>query len=89
LLKAWTLHHFKSVYDRTELPLAPLTVFVGANSSGKSTVIQSVLLTAQTLQNPVPSRSVVLNGHILKFGTFTDVISNLPEVETISVGFEL
>lgn len=89
MLKEWTLHRFKSVYDRTHLPLAPLTVFVGANSSGKSTVIQSLLLTAQTLQNPVPSRSVVLNGHILKLGAFDDVVSNAAEDATIGIGFRL
>src|SRR5688572_20355061 len=89
MLKAWTLDHFKSVYDRTELPLAPLTVFAGANSSGKSTVIQSLLLTAQTIQNPVMSRSVVLNGHILKLGTFADAVSNAADASDISIGFRL
>ena len=60
MLQNCTLEHFKSVYDRVTLPLAPLTVFAGANSSGKSTLIQSLLLTAQTVQSPVGSRSIVL-----------------------------
>ncbi len=84
-----TLEHFKSVYDRITLPLARLTIFAGANSSGKSTVIQSLLLTTQTVQNPVRSRSIVLNGHILKMGEFDDVLSHGAETKTISLGFSL
>jgi predicted ATPase len=89
VLQNCTLQHFKSVYDRITLPLAPLTIFAGANSSGKSTVIQSLLLTAQTVQSPVRSRSIVLNGHILKLGEFKDVLSYGASTESISLGFSL
>ncbi len=73
----------------TELRLAPLTIFAGANSSGKSTVIQSMLLTAQTLQSPVLNRPVVLNGHMARLGAFTDIVSNADEESEISIGFTL
>ncbi|HAT6342743.1 TPA: AAA family ATPase [Aeromonas hydrophila] len=35
--------NFKSI-DRAELKLAPLTIFTGANSSGKSTILQALML---------------------------------------------
>lgn len=89
MLKSWTLQHFKSVHDKTKLKIAPLTIFTGANNSGKSTIIQSMLLTAQTIQNPIKSRSVVLNGHIARLGTFEDIASNSSEIKDISIGFEL
>src|ERR1700680_81416 len=89
MLKMWTLQHFKSVCDKTTLELAPLTLFAGANSSGKSTLIQSILLTAQTLQSPVRSRSIILNGHIVRLGAFKDVVSNSHESDVIFVGFQL
>ncbi len=78
MLKTWTLQHFKSVSDKTTLDIAPLTIFAGANSSGKSTLIQSILLTAQTLQSPVRSRSIIMNGHIVRLGAFKDVVSKMP-----------
>ncbi len=89
MLKTWTLQYFKSVYEKTTLQFAPLTIFSGANSSGKSTIIQSLLLTAQTLQNSVYDRPIILNGHIIKVGSFKDIVSNGHEKENISIGFEL
>jgi predicted ATPase len=43
---------FKSYQERTRLDLKPLTVLVGRNNSGKSTMVQALLLLKQTLENP-------------------------------------
>lgn len=90
MITKWTIRNFKSVSKKTELKFEPLTIFAGANSSGKSTIIQSLLLTAQTIQNPVTSRSVILNGHISKFGNFNDILSHDSiENKEIEIGFTL
>lgn len=89
MIKTWKLKNFKSVSKEIDLEFKPLTIFAGANSSGKSTIIQSILLTAQTIQNPVYSKSVVLNGHISKFGTFSDIVSKTNPDSSISIGFSL
>ena len=90
MIKHWTIRNFKSIARKTTLDLAPLTVFAGANSSGKSTLIQSILLTTQTVQNSVHSKSVILNGHISRLGTFNDILSNKHEGKPeIEIGFEL
>lgn len=87
MLKTLTLQRFKSVYERTELAIGPLTIFAGVNNSGKSTVIQSILLAVQTLQMPVQERPISLNGHILRLGTFDDIVSSGHESEPILMGF--
>ncbi|SFC72731.1 AAA family ATPase [Flavobacterium phragmitis] len=90
MITKWTIKNFKSVSKKTELKFEPLTIFAGANSSGKSTIIQSLLLTAQTIQNSVTSRSVILNGHISKFGNFNDILShNEKDKKDIEIGFSL
>ena len=89
MIKNWSVENFKSISDRVSLKMEPLTIFAGANSSGKSTIIQSILLTAQTIQNPVASKSVVLNGHIARFGTFNDIVSNSEPTKDISIAFTL
>lgn len=89
MIKNWVIEHFKSVNERTSLEIAPLTIFAGANSSGKSTVIQSILLTTQTIQSQVQSRPVILNGHIVRLGTFNDILSNSADSAVISFGFEI
>ncbi len=48
MITKWKVFNFKSVREETELRMAPLTVFAGVNSSGKSTFLQSILLVAQT-----------------------------------------
>ncbi len=75
MITRWKVFNFKSVRKETELEFAPLTVFAGANSSGKSTFLQSILLVAQTLAHNVSSRSVVLNGALARLGQFDDLIS--------------
>ena len=49
MLKSWYLQNFKAIVDSGELKLAPVTVLAGRNSSGKSSLIQSILMIAQTL----------------------------------------
>jgi predicted ATPase len=89
MINKWIMEHFKSVNEKTSLELAPLTVFAGANNSGKSTVIQSILLTTQTIQSQVHARPVILNGHIVRLGTFNDILSNFSDPPIISLGFEI
>lgn len=59
------LDGFKSFRDRTALRIAPLTVLAGANSSGKSSVIQPLLLMKQTLESPTDPGSTLLDGPLL------------------------
>jgi predicted ATPase len=89
MIKKWNLTNFKSVLKKTELEFEPLTIFAGANSSGKSTILQSILLATQTIQNNITSRSVVLNGHISKFGSYNDILSHDCKNNEIEIGFTL
>ena len=85
MIAKWKVFNFKSIREETELDLGPLTIFAGANSSGKSTFIQSVLLVAQTLAHKVGSRSVVLNGALTSLGQFDDLKSNGGDSDQITI----
>ena len=85
MITKWKAFNFKSIREETELYLGPLTIFAGANSSGKSTFIQSVLLIGQTLAHKVGSRSVVLNGAFTSLGQFDDLKSNSGESDQITI----
>ena len=85
MITKWKVFNFKSIRKETELNLGPLTIFAGANSSGKSTFIQSVLLVAQTLAHKIGSRSVVLNGALTSLGQFDDLKSNDGESDQITI----
>lgn len=62
-----TIENFKSYRDRTEIPLAPLTIVVGPNNSGKSSLIQTLLLLKQTLNDPNDHIPLRLDGVVNAF----------------------
>ena len=43
---------YKSIKDECTIDIYPLTILAGANSSGKSSIIQPLLLMKQTLEAP-------------------------------------
>lgn len=88
MITKWSVSNFKSINKETQLSLAPLTLFAGPNSSGKSTILQSLLLVSQTLAHKVGSRSVVLNGTLTRLGQFDDLRSYGGEFDQITVGWE-
>jgi predicted ATPase len=89
MLKSWSIENFKPIVNSGELKLAPVTILAGRNSSGKSSLLQSILMIAQTLSNQVPDRALLPNERIVQLGTFEDILSDFSGSRTISVGFEL
>ena len=54
---------FKSLAEKTDVEIRPLTVLAGANSSGKSSLMQPLLLMKQTLESSiVPAGPFLLSG---------------------------
>jgi predicted ATPase len=73
-------------FDSLDLPLAHLTVLSGVNGGGKSSVIQSIVLLAQTLEEREWSRSLLLNGPNLALGGASDVINQATGRKQLSLG---
>ena len=74
-LKSVKIKNFKSIKNSQELPLAPLTLIFGPNSSGKSSIIQSILLMKQTISAGVLNEPLRLRGlrGMKDFGTMKEV----------------
>lgn len=66
-LTAVTIERFKSFNAATRIEFPLLTVIVGRNNSGKSSLIQSLLLLKQTLADPRPDVMLRLEGIIDAF----------------------
>jgi hypothetical protein len=88
MLVNWTLENFKSVAGEISLPLSPITVLVGANSSGKSSIIQSILLIKQTLQYATSDRAIALNGPLIKLGNYDDIRNVLSAGEGFRISWK-
>lgn len=79
MLKSISLENYKcfeklKVKDKEELEIAPLTVLCGINSSGKSSIINSLLLQKQSYEDSSISNNMKLNGEYVKSGRFKDVV---------------
>jgi predicted ATPase len=61
------VENFKSIGTRESLEIRPLTLLAGANSSGKSSVLQSLLLLKQTLESTFDPGPLRLDGPHVKF----------------------
>lgn len=53
---------FKSLHDPQKLTFRPLTILAGANSAGKSSIMQPLLLLKQTLEAPFDPGGILLDG---------------------------
>ena len=90
-LTEWHLKNFKSAKE-ARVKLSPLTIFVGKNSSGKSTLLQSILLMAQNASDPLvkgkASRGLIdLNGGLISLGRFTDTkMAGTDDQDSFEVG---
>lgn len=73
MLSRIDLGHFKC-FERLRLPLCPLTLLAGRNASGKSSVMQSLLLLHQTMREHEWSSRLVLNGAAVQLGTAVEII---------------
>jgi predicted ATPase len=62
-----TVEGYKSIVKEQSIDIAPLTILAGANSSGKSSMIQPLLLLKQTLEAPYDPGPLLINGPTLKF----------------------
>jgi predicted ATPase len=69
-LRRWRLKNFKSVRDE-EVEIRPLTVVVGANSAGKSTLLQSIRAASQAIGTT--GYLYPLNGRGVRLGTVAEV----------------
>lgn len=68
-----TLGNFKC-FSSVSLKMAPLTVLTGYNAGGKSTMLQAILLLAQSLRHAADDNLLALNGDMVQLGNPGDVI---------------
>lgn len=76
-IKRITVSGYKSISQEQSVEIRPLTLLAGANSSGKSSIVQPLLLLKQTLEAPYDPGALLLNGPNVKFTSFDQLLSNV------------
>lgn len=76
MLTQLDLRHFKC-FEQLHLPLSPLTLLSGTNASGKSSVLQALVLLHQTMREHEWSLRLMLNGESVQLGTVSDIVDKV------------
>jgi len=81
LLRNVHLENFKSIKS-LDLPIAPITILIGPNNSGKSSVLQALAVLKQSYGNNVLRTA----GNLINIGEFSDVVMNHDEDSHFTIG---
>ncbi len=90
LLKSMRIRNFKAWKDTGRIRLAPITVFFGPNSSGKTSIHQLLLMLKQTAASPDRKRVLHLGDSrtLVDLGTFADILHAHDPDERMSFDLE-
>jgi len=81
------VNNFKSLNFKDPLLLNNINVLCGANSSGKSSLLQTILMLSQTFEGRFNYQtSVSLNGHLVKLGGYDDIKCHSSD-ENVNISF--
>ncbi len=68
---------YKSLYEECSIEVRPLTILAGVNSSGKSSIMQPLLLLKQTLEATYDPGPLLLDGPNVRFTLTEQLFSHL------------
>src|SRR3954454_11093175 len=83
---------FKSILHRQEIEVRHLTILAVANSSGKSSIMQPLLLLKQTLEAPYDPGPLLLDGPHIRFSLADQLLSHIPgkpAIDSFTAGIEI
>lgn len=90
MIKSISLKNYKCFKELKQTEFAPLTLLCGANSSGKSSLVNGLLLLKQSYEGTEVENGLRLNGDYVKCGKMADISHKMNEKDvTIEVGYEL
>jgi hypothetical protein len=70
-----TIQNFKSIKDKVEIDLKPITLLFGPNSAGKSTVVQAIHYMKEILErNNTDPGKTDLGGEVVDLGGFANLV---------------
>jgi predicted ATPase len=69
---------YKSIAEQRTVEIGGLTILAGANSSGKSSFMQPLLLIKQTLENDFDAGALLLDGFNVKLSDSSQIRSKVP-----------
>lgn len=83
-----TIGNFKGIAESITIPIKPITIFIGENSSGKSTVLHALAALSQTASLPNDQRALILDDEkaAVHLGRFIEIIHSRKYTDAIELG---
>lgn len=78
-----TVSGYKSISKEQSIEIKPLTILAGANSSGKSSIMQPLLLLKQTLEATYDPGPLLINGPNVRFTSIDQLLSSLKASQSL------
>lgn len=88
MLTAIRLVNFKA-FEKCAIQLRPLTIFLGPNNSGKSSILAALRLLGQSAESYDPTPAILLKGIYGDFGTFADVVHGNVRNRSLGIGIDV
>ncbi|WP_174874427.1 AAA family ATPase [Vogesella oryzae] len=79
-MDSFEISNLKSFKNTGKIKIKPITIFVGENSSGKSSILRSIPLFKQSMEEKTLG-SILWSGKYVDFGTFTESLNMLAHKE--------
>lgn len=76
MITSINIENFRSIASSGELEIAPITLIMGPNSSGKSSILRPLLVIKQTVDSRDLQRSVQVDGTYVDLGPFRQFVFN-------------
>lgn len=85
-----TIQNFKGVQECVEIPIRPITLLFGANSAGKSTILQAMLYFRDLLERGnVDADRLAVAGTTLDLGGFREFVHGRDLIKKVTIGISL
>ena len=88
MITSLSLKNFKCFKSLDNIDLKQITLLTGSNGRGKSSVLQSLLLLAQSFRSGKNLESVKFNGRFVCLGTYNDIIFQNSDAGDFSIGLK-
>ncbi|MDC5641068.1 AAA family ATPase, partial [Acinetobacter baumannii] len=76
MITNYSIENFKVFLTEANLKFAPITLIYGPNSSGKSSIIQSLIVLRESLIKNNQSNSLKTNNSFFELGSYVSVVNN-------------
>jgi len=90
-IKSLYIENFKGIKDPTKINIKPITLFIGKNSSGKSSCIHALTALSQTTKIQYNTKPLILDDEYasIHLGRFIEVVHTKSYNDHIGLGIEI